>query len=216
MKIVHYVRGTQKELFDKLRQVRLKGTIRGVERPYPYQLARISLQEGMDIENFLFPPQRYVLTPTVNAIVELDKSFSSLDVDIFALEGALYFWLEGMDPEKDKPIPFLPPIVEESCERGEKVVFLVNDGMHRTWTARKLGRPLNIVLVQDIPEQYPYYAYALDGGWKDVEEIAELTDGYKKKDYRDPQNYKALFRDFNEHFPGVQEQRKQTQAHLRE
>jgi hypothetical protein len=44
-----------------------------------------------------------------------------------------------------------------------------------------------------------------------------LPDNYVKKVYRDPQNYKALFRDFNEHFPGVQKRRKRSNpAHLRE
>jgi hypothetical protein len=40
--------------------------------------------------------------------------------------------------------------------------------------------------------------------------------GFQKKEYRDPQNYKALFRQFNELFPGVQKDRvKSNPAHLR-
>jgi hypothetical protein len=37
-----------------------------------------------------------------------------------------------------------------------------------------------------------------------------LPDGHQKKEYRQPANYKALFRDFNAVFPGVQKQRKQS------
>ena len=43
-----------------------------------------------------------------------------------------------------------------------------------------------------------------------VEELEELREGYQKKEYRDPENYKALFRDFNEIFEGVQKQRPRT------
>jgi hypothetical protein len=49
-----------------------------------------------------------------------------------------------------------------------------------------------------------------------VEELAELTEGYQKKAYRNPENYKALFRDFNAVFEGVQKQRARTNpAHLK-
>lgn len=217
MNIIHYTIGTTDELVEKLRRVRLRGTIGGVQQPQVYQNARISLQRRMDIEKFLFPPQRYVLKGTVDSILALEAEFSKYGVDIFALEGALYFWLEGMDPEKDQPIPFLPPIVEESYERGERVVFLVNDGMHRVWSARKLRRSPNVVLIQDIPEEYPYYAYAITTGWETVVEFDEIPDVFQKKDYRNPDNYKALFRDFNAQFPGVQKDRKQSNpSHIKQ
>ena len=51
------------------------------------------------------------------------------------------------------------------------------------------------------------FAYALEDGWARVEELDELREGYQKKEYRNPENYKALFRDFNEIFEGVQKQR---------
>jgi len=40
-----------------------------------------------------------------------------------------------------------------------------------------------------------------------VEELDELPAGYQKKAYRRPDDYKALFRDFNDVFPGVQVER---------
>jgi hypothetical protein len=79
-----------------------------------------------------------------------------------------------------------------------------------------MGRDPSIIHVSGLPPEYPYYAYGIEEGWSGVVAIDELTDGFKKKDYRNPDNYKALFRDFNAVFPGIQEQRKQTQAHLKE
>lgn len=198
------------ELFEKLRRVRLKGTFGDIERPFVYRDARLSLQRNMDIDEFLYPPQRYVLRPTVHTILELAKELEKKGVDIFALEGALYFWRDGMDPDRDNPIPFLPPIVEESEEPGDHKVFLVNDGMHRTYSARSVGRGINVVLVQDVPPEYPYYAYAIMERWSGVQEFDELPPVFEKKKYRDPTGYKRLFRQFNEVFPGVQEERKDT------
>lgn len=208
MRIVHHVLGTQEDFFAKLRQVRLKGTFGDIERPYVYENARLSLQRNVNIDSFLFPPQRYVLRPGVDTILELEREFYKKSVDIFGLEGVLYFWRDEMDPDRDNPIPFLPPIVEESEEPGDHMVFLVNDGMHRTYAARSLGRGINVVLAQDIPPEYPYYAHAFMDGWSAVQVFDELPDVFQKKAYRDPLNYKKLFRQFNEVFPGVQEARK--------
>ena len=219
MNIIRHELGSRERLLNILREVRLKGTFNGIERPYVYQNAKLQLQwySPVGIEEFLYPPQRYVLKPTVDSILELEKVFDQLGVDIFGLQGALYFWLEGMDPEKDEPIPFLPPIVEESEEPGEHMVFLVNDGMHRIWAARKVGRGINIVLVQDVPPEYPYYAYAIMERWKNIVEFKELPDVFEKKAYRNPTNYKSLFRDFNEVFPGVQKDRKQSNpSHIKQ
>lgn len=211
MRILKYELMPKNEFLGKLRQVRLKG----FDRPLIYQDANLAFLGLADI-GLLVPPQRYVLKGTVDLIIELDKAFTSLGVDIFNLQGALLFWPEGADPERDSPIPFLPPIVEDSWEATGNV-FLINDGMHRVWTAKKLARPITVVLATNVPREYPYYAYPLPGGFEAVEELAELPDDYKKKNYRNPDNYKALFRQFNEVFPGVQEQRKQSNPmHIRE
>ena len=46
-------------------------------------------------------------------------------------------------------------------------------------------------------------------------ELEELPDNFQKKAYRVPENYKALFRDFNAVFPGVQQERTRSNpAHL--
>jgi hypothetical protein len=59
-----------------------------------------------------------------------------------------------------------------------------------------------------VPPELPYYAHPLDGGWDAVEALPELPDGYEKKAYREPGDHRALYRDFNEAFPGVQPPRR--------
>ena len=87
-------------------------------------------------------------------------------------------------------------------------MLLINDGMHRVFAARSLGLPISVIVIRGVSAEYPYYAYPLDGGWPEVTPLAELPDGYQKKTYRQPTNYRALFRDFNALFPGVQKERK--------
>ncbi|MFA6269763.1 MAG: hypothetical protein WC657_00965 [Candidatus Paceibacterota bacterium] len=205
MQIIKHELLSKTELLRRLKETRL----RGFDKFPVYQNATLEVLEQVDTE-LLVPPQKYVLVEGVKTILDLARKFAERGVDIFSLQGALLFWLEGSDPDNDPPIPFLPPVVEESWEKDERMVPLINDGMHRVYTARKLGRKINIVLVRNVPKEYPYYAYALADGWSQVEEIPELTDGYKKKEYRNPDNYKALFRDFNAVFEGVQKDRKKT------
>jgi len=199
------------ETLDRLRNTRL----RGHGQPFIYRHADLQLVQGVDTST-LVPPQRYVLSGTVDAIREIANSFEDLGVDVFALNGALLFWTDDMDPW-GLPIPFLPPIVEESFERDEKCVLLVNDGMHRVYTARMSDRNPNVIVVKGVSKEYPYYAYGIQDGWDVIQELAELPNIFQKKDYRDPNSYKALFRDFNAVFPGIQAQRKQSNpSHIKE
>jgi hypothetical protein len=211
MKIVRHQILSTIETLDRLSNVCLKGFDR-----FPiYRDAKMEIVRSVPTDA-LTPPQRYVLRPTVEKIIEIADAFEMQQgIDVFGLAGALLFWTDGMDLQGD-PIPFLPPVVEDSVERFNPKAMLVNDGMHRTFAARWMGRDPSIIHVSGLPPEYPYYAYGIEEGWAGVVEIDELTDGFKKKDYRNPDNYKALFRDFNAVFPGIQEQRKQTQAHLKE
>jgi hypothetical protein len=197
-------------LLDRLRQTRLKG----YGQKSIYHDARLELLEGVSPDE-LAPAQRYVLRPTLAAIVELREAMLARDIDIFALRGGARVRLaenhqmsRGEVP--DASIPILPPIIEESREADGRFVWLINDGIHRVYAARRAGLKINIILVRDVPLEYPYYAYATPGGWRDVLELDELPDNFQKKDYRFPQNYKALFRDFGSIFPGVQIQRKRS------
>jgi len=189
-------------LLSRLRQTRL----RGFGGAQPYIDASLELVPGVDTEA-LTPAQNYVLTPGVDKIVELRTAVLTKGVDIFALNGCIHV-VTSDDP--DERIPVIPPVIEESSEPDGRSVLLINDGMHRVFAARSLGLPISVVIVRGVPAEYPYYAFALDGGWSRVTPLAELPDGHQKKEYRQPTNYKALFRDFNAMFPGVQKQRKQS------
>ena len=209
MQITKYDLLAEGELLSRLKRTRL----RGFDRAEVYRDATLEVVEA-DPES-LTPAQRYVLQEGVQAILDVADTFEPRGIDVFALRGALLFWPEGSDPE-GPPIPFLPPVIEESIERDGRKILLINDGIHRVYAARKRGRKLNVVLARNVPAEYPYYAYALPDGWAQVDELAELQEGYQKKEYRNPENYKALFRDFNEVFEGVQKQRPRSNpAHLK-
>src|ERR1700730_17674135 len=204
MQISKYDLLTEADLLSRLKRTRL----RGFDRAEVYRDATLEIVES-DPER-MTPAQRYVLQEGVQAILDVADAFEPRGIDIFALRGALLFWPEGSDPDHDAPIPFLPPVIEESVERDGRTLVLISDGIHRVYAARKRGGKINVVLARNVPPQYPYYAYALEDGWAHVEELDELREGYQKKEYRNPENYKALFRDFNEIFEGVQKQRPRT------
>ena len=210
MQIVKYELLAEAELLSRLKRTRL----RGFDRAEVYRDATLEIVETDTAS--LVPAQRYVLQEGVQAILDVADAFEPRGIDIFALRGALLFWPEGSDPDCDPPIPFLPPVIEESVEPDGRTVLLINDGIHRVYAARMRKRKINVVVARNVPPQYPYYAYAIPEGWARVEELKELTEGYQKKEYRNPENYKALFRDFNEQFEGVQKQRARTNpAHLK-
>ena len=204
MKITRIEPISEKQLLEKFQQTRL----RGYGQALVYEQAQLSLVRDVD-PNTLFPAQNYVLREDYQRLCDFYGLFKAQGYDIFSLEGGLNFWIqeEGEDQEEG-PIPLTPPVVEISLEPDGRTIPLINDGMHRVYTAKQWKRSLHIILVQNVPNQWPYYAYAREKGWEGVEELAELPDQYVKKSYRDPDNYKSLFRDFNAILPGIQKQRK--------
>jgi hypothetical protein len=193
---VHAEPFSREELLTRLRRTRLMG----------FDGAEVYADATLDVRAFdpgdLTPAQHYVLMPGVRRILELQEA---LDVDIFALDGGVLLRTE------EETIPLLPPIVERSTEPDGREVWLINDGIHRVYAARVSGSPINVVTVEGA--SHPYYALA--ASWDAVVELEALPDGFQKKAYRVPQNYKALFRDFNAVFPGVQQERKRSNpAHL--
>ncbi|MBF0459903.1 MAG: hypothetical protein HQL87_00755 [Magnetococcales bacterium] len=191
-------------LLEQFRQTRL----RGYGQPLVYAQAQLELVRQVD-PCTLYPAQNYVLTADHQRLQALYTAFLHQGHDIFALEGGLLFWVQAeQDGEEEGPIPLTPPVVEMSREPDGRLIPLINDGMHRVYTAMRLQKPIHIILVRDVPEQWPYYAHPLTNGWTDVEELAAIPDNYVKKAYRDPDHYKDLFRDFNAIFPGIQKQRK--------
>jgi len=191
----------REELLDALRATRLRGF--GGARVYAE--ASLELVESDPAE--LAPAQRYVLREGVEKILALRAALLGRGIDVFALEGGL--WVRTADSPGER-IPVIPPIVEESREPDGRTVWIVNDGIHRVFAARSLGLPINTVRVAGVPPEHPYYALALPNGWTEVTELDALPDGFQKKAYRQPDNYKALFREFNDVFPGVQKERKKS------
>ena len=202
MQLIRWKIFSTEETLDKIRCVRLKG----YGSPLIYSRATLSLERAVRTDT-LVPAQRYVLKSHLTRVSTLAFLFSQEGVDIFALEGLLLFWVKkgGM---VEGPIPMVPPVIEESHESQGNVIWLINDGMHRMTVALRSGFPVNILLAKDVPAEWPYYALPLPRGWADVEELESLPAGYHKKTYRRPDDRKALFRDFNAVFPGIQKERK--------
>jgi hypothetical protein len=191
----------RQELLAALRKTRL----RGFDGAGVYADAALELVESDPAD--LAPAQRYVLKAGVAKILELRAVLLDRGIDVFALDGGV--WVRTGDAPEER-IPVIPPVVEESREPDGRTVWIVNDGIHRVFAARSLGLSINTVRVAGVPPEYPYYALALPNGWAEVTELDELPDGFQKKEYRRPDNYKALFREFNDVFPGVQKERKKS------
>jgi hypothetical protein len=202
VKILSVDRIERVELLSRLRRTRLLG----FDGTQPYASATLELAPATDT-SALAPAQNYVLKSGVAKMLELRAALVPFGIDLFALDGGLS--VRTAD-EPDEPIPVIPPVVEESREPDGRTVLLVNDGLHRTFAARSVGLPISVVIARDVPREFPYYAFALPDGWAGVALLDELPDRYQKKNYRRPDSYKSLFRDFNEHFPGVQRQRRRT------
>lgn len=183
-------------LYNKLSAVRL----RGHGQPLAYYSATFSLQTVLPSHNYLRPSQNYVLHSGVERITQLAEQFKTEhSLNIFSLDGYLLFRIGG-----GEEIPLTPPIVELDPSDG----YIVCDGMHRIYAAKKMGVPIQCVVVSG--HMWPYYAHPTEGGWDAVEEIETLTGDYKRKTYREPDDYKVLFRDFNAVFPGIQKERVKT------
>lgn len=184
------------ELVKALRTVRL----RGHGMPLAYKSAAI-VQKNVHKNNVPQPVQHYVLGRNVDFIIALRRhilDFSSFD--IFVMHGYVQFQLAANGPW----IPFLPPIVEVDPTDGA----IVCDGLHRIYAALFTDQhPSSISCVEISDHLYSYYARPNLNGWADVKRIEEIPAGYVKKDYREPDNHKALYRDFNVPFPNVQADR---------
>ncbi len=208
LRVLSVERFGREELLSMLRETRL----RGFDGARPYAEATLELDPATDPAR-LAPAQRYVLKSGVARILKLREALLVHGVDLFALDGGVYV---RTTEDPDERAPVIPPIVEESLEPDGRTVLIVNDGIHRVYAARSMGVAIATVIARGVPDEYPYYACALSGGWSEVMELEELPDGFQKKTYRNPENYKALFREFNEVFPGVQKERKKSNpAHLR-
>lgn len=201
MHITRVEKLSTEETIALLKTVRLKGH----NQVEIYKDTDITLEKA-DV-NKLVPAQRYVLAENVNTITNLYTGLLPFGVDIFKLDGIINFWFLNDEGVEEGPIPFGPPIIEKTIHNGE-LIYLINDGMHRCYTAMRLQEKINVFIVDGVPEQYPYYAVPLNN-WYEVTYLTDVPDNFVKKTYVDPDNYKALFRLFNDVFVGIQKERTQ-------
>jgi hypothetical protein len=202
MKILQHETFNLEMLLDGVRRTPL----RGFGGAKPFVSADLRLERHADPNEFS-PAQNYVLRDGIARIVSLRDALAGCGIDLFDLAGGVWVWT---DERPDLRVPVIPPVIERSREPDGRDALLISDGLHRVYAARSLGERISAVSISDVAHEYPYYAFPLDGGWEAVLELDGLPDGHQKKNYRQPDNYKALFRDYNSVFPGVQEQRKKS------
>lgn len=182
----------QEELFRRLKRV----TMLHRRDVFVYENAEIRLEE-VPVDR-LYPAQRYVLVQELMKVRHLKWELARRHYDLFHLDGYLKVWLEG---ESD-PLDLLPPVVEEWVEANGQAVNLINDGMHRLYLAYLEWVTPQVILVRNIPPEYPYYAFPNPTQWHGVEWVDSLPEGYVKKWHRIA-DYKTLYRDFNSAFDRV-------------
>ncbi len=169
------------KLIDRLRRVTM------LTRPdiRVYEHADISL-EHMPIEH-IYPAQRYVLVQGLLRARRLEWELARFGHDLFRLDGFVKLHLAGAE----HPVDLLPPVVEESVQRGGRVVNVVNDGMHRLYLAYLEWVEPRVVFIRNVPRELPYYAYPSPAQWQGIEMVDSLPEGYIKKWHRIP-DYKTL------------------------
>lgn len=184
------------ELLQKLRGVSM---LKDPEA-FPYRDARIELRTVSYAE--VVPAQRYVLADGLYKARNLRWELEKHGVNLFELNGYVSIWTD----QSDEPIDVLPPVVEQSVEANGLRVNIINDGMHRMYVGRLEWRLPQVVYIENIPPQYPYYAFPIpDGDWNVVtvvEEGEEIPAGLIKKWHRTSDN-KKLYRNFNSQFINV-------------
>jgi hypothetical protein len=192
MSITRVEHFSKEQLVENLRKV----TMLKQPEVYPYKDAEILLI-NIDVRD-LFPAQRYVLMSELQKVRELEWELQALGYSMFQLDGYLKLHLSDFD----EPIDLLPPVVEESVEANGFRINLINDGMHRLYTSLLHWAVPQVILVKDVPEDYPYYAFPNLRRWDDVEIIETLHKDYVKKWHRIP-NHHTLYRNFNSSFQNV-------------
>lgn len=197
MEVLSVTQFSRNDLLSSMRRVRL----RGFDGATVYRKAQIEIVEALD-PHAVLPAQNYVLRRSVERVGELRAALRKWGVDPLALNGGAYIRTAD-DPSTTLTV--VPPVIEESVEPDGQVCLLVCDGLHRMFYAHAHNMQITALVVRRAT--HPYYAFPLAGGWDDVELLDSLPTTYQKKVYRHPDNYKALFRDFNGVFPNVQSQR---------
>jgi hypothetical protein len=173
---------TERELFNKLRKV----SLRGQPDKLPYENAYMSIEVLYPVSLSL--AQNYVLKPELDKITDLYYHIKRHRVNILNLAGHVV--IEYADGEE---VGIIPPIVEEAII-DRKIFHLIADGQHRCYLSYLRHEPVSVVLIRGAA--YPYYAFPKQNqDWSSVEIRDDLPETYMKKAYVQD-NHKELFRDF--------------------
>lgn len=193
MKIIKFKYYNEETLVENLRKMHLKG----LPDRMIYKNAKIYIKRNVIPENIIIT-QYYVLEKDLREISELREALLEYGVDIFHLIGFVRIFYYNDSSGTIHVFDVLPPVVEISKADGG--IPLLNDGMHRLYLARELNSTMNVVMVENFDERFPYYAFPNEGGWTNIIRCVEPPE--IKKNYR-IKDYKTLFRDFNTCFLNV-------------
>lgn len=200
LNITKVTKQSEKKLIEKLYNISL------MKNPEikPYQNTLISL-EKIAISS-LSPTQRYIMKTELEKVKKLYQELKNHNTDLFNLNGYATIYLEE---HPDFPIDVLPIIIEESIEKNGNIHLIVNDGMHRCYTALELNIIPQVIYVRGVDtDNYPYYAYPLKHGWKNKFDFLDIIPkNYTKKHYR-REDYSYLYRNFNSQFNNTSGMRK--------
>ncbi len=192
------------KLLEEVRRVPLKRK-EGSTEPviFPYEKARITLREMFPFE--LNPGSKYVLQRSFEFQRELRETLMrDHGIDPFQLEGGY-----EIENESGELMTLIPPIIEVSEETMKYVdtrgdlpydhpvqikMNIIVDGLHRIYLARLFDHPVNVLHIQGVPSEYPFYALA--NQWADIKITQKVPEKpEEKKDYRRKDSY-GLYRDF--------------------
>jgi hypothetical protein len=194
MKLIELTSMPIEEYHNGLRRVRLVGH----GQPFVYENAVISSEPLVDTD-LLIPTQRYVLTSIMQRTRQLYELLLREQVDLLELTTAWQLKLL-MDDNTLRIFHLTPPLIEVTLNQSYEQIWLLADGMHRVALARELNYPISITLIKGA--SHPYYARPLCS-WNEVLRLDTIPEGFKKKAYLE-KDYKDLFRNYNEVFPGIQ------------
>ena len=185
---------TEEELISCLRGVTM------LEDPHCYPYADAEIQLAKITHENLNPAQRYILTENIGRVQHLQWAIEENGFNIFQLNGFLRMRFDGSDEQVD----LLPPVVEVSdYDDPTRDINIVCDGMHRIYLSYVQWIVPQVILIRNVPRQYPYYAYPLKNpSWDAIEIWENIPKDSIKKWHRIEEN-KKLYRNFNSTFKNV-------------
>ena len=193
IKILEVEQFSEQDLIKRLRRL----TMLEDESVFPYRNTFISL-ENISLDD-LFPAQRYVLKQELLKVRGLKWQLEDHGIDLFNLNGFVRMKIEG----ESEPVDLLPPVVEEFIEGNGRIANIINDGMHRVYTAYLEWVIPQVVFVRGLPKNIPYYSFPIpEKDWTKIELRDDIPTCFIKKWHRIEQN-KKLYRNFNSVFENV-------------